>query len=86
MILSEPQFDSYYKPPVAPALNDNPTLAPSNSKVQYSDSWMRKILQSHQAHDHSTGNPHEELCIYLEGPLAITEDIIAWWGVSHRVL
>jgi hypothetical protein len=86
LFLSESQFDSYYKPPVAPALDNNPVSAPSSSKVQYGDSWLRKILQTRQARDRSTGNPHEELRIYLEGPLAITKDIIAWWGVSRHVL
>ena len=40
LFLSEPQFNLYYKPPMAPALNDNPMLASSNSKVQYGNSWM----------------------------------------------
>ena len=55
----------------------------SESKVQYGNIWMRKTLQTRQAHDRSTGNPHDELRNSLESPLETVENVVAWWGVSH---
>lgn len=61
-------------------------LVQSGSKVQYGNSWMRKILQSRQACDHSTENSRKELRMYLESPLENVENVMAWWGVRFCVL
>jgi hypothetical protein len=60
-------------------------LAPSSSKVQYGNSRMRKTLLTRQARDRSTGNPREELRMYLESPLENVENVVAWWGVRYCI-
>ena len=87
LFLSESQFHSYYKPQVVLAPDSDPPLAASGlESVKYGNSWMRKTLQTRQACDCSTGNPHEELCIYLDGPLETVKNVVAWWGVHGIVL
>jgi hypothetical protein len=61
------------------------TLALSSSKVQYGTSWMQKTLLTRRARDRSTGNPREELRMYLESPLEAVENVVAWWGVSYHL-
>jgi hypothetical protein len=52
-------------------------------KIQYGQSWMRATVQAHKAQDRASSNPHEELRLYLEAPLELVDDVVAWWGVSH---
>jgi hypothetical protein len=44
---------------------------------------MRATVQAHKAQDRASSNPREELRLYLEAPLELVDDVVAWWGVSH---
>jgi len=55
--------------------------APSG-QVQYGRSWVLAAVQARQASDRTQLNPRAELTAYLKSPLAQTEDVVGWWGVS----
>ena len=52
-------------------------------KIQYRQLWMQATVQAHKAQDRASSNPCEELRLYLEAPLELIDDVVAWWGGSH---
>ena len=87
LFLSESQFDSYYKPHIVLALDSDPPLAASSSEsVKYGNSWMWKTLQTRQAHDCSTGNPHEELHLQYIWMAHWKQSRMSWCGEEYVVL
>ena len=43
---------------------------------------MRATVQARKAQDRAATNPREELKQYLDSPLEVVDDVVAWWGVS----
>ena len=53
--------------------------------AQYGYSYMQAAVMACQAAECASANPHAELQAYLNMPLVLVEDIVAWWGVCIQI-
>ena len=47
---------------------------------------MRHAVRSRQEADRATSVPRDELKCYLKSPLEEVDDVVAWWGVSQKLI
>jgi hypothetical protein len=88
MATLEATFDEYYVPPQAPSSSTTTrpqpsAAAPGAPLARYGSSFLLEAVQSFQHKEKSTVNPRDELKQYLGSVVESTDDVVAWWGVSH---
>jgi hypothetical protein len=47
----------------------------------YGGSFLLEAVQSFQQEQKAARSPRDELKLYLESGVELTEDVITWWGV-----
>ena len=76
------QYDEYYtrNTPTSTQPSKTDAQAPP-SGGQYGRTWMLAAVKKRQELDRAQLSPRAELQEYLKGPLEVTDDVVAWWGV-----
>lgn len=78
------QFKEYAAkvPPSTLKPSDAGAARSSATTSRYAGSWIAASIRPRQHAEASSASPFKELDEYLSSPLAVTDNIILWWGVS----